>query len=63
MVATLTNILQPHLGGKCPVSIIYRNKEAKAELVLGKDWSIAPNQSLLAELQKLCGQDNVRLQY
>ena len=63
MVATLTNILQPHLGGECPVSIIYQNKEAKAELVLGKDWSIAPNQSLLAELQKLCGQDNVRLQY
>jgi DNA polymerase-3 subunit alpha len=45
------------------VFIGYQNTQAQAEVELGIEWSITPNDSLLFELERLLGKDNVTLHF
>ncbi|HBD22812.1 MAG TPA: DNA polymerase III subunit alpha, partial [Oceanospirillaceae bacterium] len=56
---TLLSKIQPHLGGECPVVIAYNANDASGEVVLGEQYQVHPNDSLLLELQELLGQDRV----
>ena len=60
---TLLSTIRPHLGGECPVVIAYNGEEARGEVVLGENYQVHPEDSLLLELQALLGQDRVRLEF
>ena len=55
--------LQPYKEGPCPVYIYYQNYAAKAPLVLGDEWAVAPRETLVADLRKLIGTDAVKVSY
>jgi DNA polymerase-3 subunit alpha len=60
---TLLSKIQPHLGGECPIVIAYNAPNVSGEVVLGEQYHVHPNDSLLLELQKLLGQDRVQLEF
>jgi DNA polymerase-3 subunit alpha len=60
---TLLSKIQPHLGGECPIVIAYNASNASGEVVLGEQYQVHPNDSLLLELQELLGQDRVQLEF
>ena len=62
-VETLLSTIRPHLGGECPVVIAYNGDQARGEVVLGENYQVHPEDSLLLELQALLGQDRVRLEF
>ncbi|MCP5077891.1 MAG: DNA polymerase III subunit alpha, partial [Psychromonas sp.] len=59
----LQNVLEPAIGGVCPVFIEYTNATAQAELSLGLSWAITPTDNLLFELSKLVGEENITLHF
>ena len=59
----LLSKIHPHLGGECPVVIAYNGTEARGEVVLGQNYQVHPDDSLLLELRELLGQDRVRLEF
>ena len=59
----LLSTIRPHLGGECPVVIAYNIKEVRGEVVLGENYQVHLEDSLLLELQALLGQDRVRLEF
>jgi DNA polymerase-3 subunit alpha len=60
---TLLSKIQPHLGGECPIVIAYNAVDASGEVVLGEQYQVHPNDSLLLDLQELLGQDRVQLEF
>jgi len=50
-------------GGSCPVRIVYRGPGAKAHLVLGPDWRLTPTDELLRRLERVFGEERVRMIY
>ena len=62
-VETLLSTIRPHLGGECPVVIAYNGDHARGEVVLGENYQVHPEDSLLLELQALLGQDRVSLEF
>lgn len=63
ILTELPPIIQRHSGGRCPVTIAYQSEKAGAELMLGENWKVKPNAELLTHLNRLCGQDQVILEY
>jgi len=61
-VAELSEILSP-MRGTCPVYLKYRSEAAEAEIALGDDWRVQPSTAVLEQLQRLAGQDHVRVEY
>jgi DNA polymerase-3 subunit alpha len=59
----LPNIISPHNGGHCPVTIAYRTNHADAELALGDAWRVKPSGELLDQLSQLCGAEKIKLDY
>jgi DNA polymerase-3 subunit alpha len=61
----LRKVLYPYRAGAgaCPVRISYRNAEAETELTLPESWRVRLDDSLLAELQELLTNENVRVVY
>ena len=55
--------LQPYKNGPCPVYIYYENYAAKAPVILGEEWSVAPRETLVADLRKLIGTESVKVSY
>jgi DNA polymerase-3 subunit alpha len=49
-VDQLKEILQPFLGGQCPVLISYHRSDAKATVALGDMWRVVPSEALLSSL-------------
>ena len=60
---TLLSKIQPHLGGECRIVIAYNAVDASGEVVLGEQYQVHPNDSLLLDLQELLGQDRVQLEF
>ena len=60
---TLLSTIRPYLGGECPVVIAYNGDGARGEVVLGENYQVHPEDSLLLELQALLGQDRVRFEF
>ena len=62
ILSELPTIIEPYKG-KCPVNIAYDTGDIKAELALGKHWSVAPLGELLEKISDVCGFENVVVQY
>ncbi|HLS81402.1 MAG TPA: DNA polymerase III subunit alpha [Steroidobacter sp.] len=62
-VKTLEQTLRPYRGGRCAIVVRYRNRAARADLVLSEEWSVKPTRELTERLAQLCGADGVRLLY
>ncbi len=61
---TLRGQLEPFTGeGGCPVFIDYQNGNAKARLELGREWTVRPEEGLVAELRQLLGKAAVKVVY
>jgi len=63
VLSNLSEIIQPHCGGPCPVTIAYRGQDAAAELQLGDTWRVNPTDALLSQLKNLCGDSDVAIEY
>ncbi|MFV1993692.1 MAG: DNA polymerase III subunit alpha, partial [Acidiferrobacterales bacterium] len=62
-IGDLKQILAPVDKGACPVVLSYQNGNAEATLVLGDEWCISINSTILAQLGELIGDDCVRVDY
>ncbi len=62
-VARLKELLSPYRDGKCPVVICYHNIVADARLKLAAEWSITLHSDLMEGLNKLLGEQSVRISY
>lgn len=63
ILTTLSSVIQPYVGGNCPITIIYKIGTAVAEFVLGKMWKVKLSNNLLSELNKLYGKSRIKLEY
>jgi DNA polymerase-3 subunit alpha len=50
-------------GGRCPVSVVYRQRCNSARIRLGPRWQVVPSDELLQELREVVGAEKVALQY
>ncbi len=62
-VKALQDLITPHRGGACPVTIDYRNSDASARLILPKEWSVTPSEALLIGLKRVFGEQQVIMVY
>ncbi len=62
-VSKLVEMLSPYRGGKCPVQIHYRNLIGATSMRLGDEWQVTLPDELLDELRRVCGADNICVQY
>jgi len=60
---SLAEILQPFRQGKCPVWVDYRNRAARAQVALGREWNVRPADELLHRLHELAGEEKVVVEY
>ncbi len=59
----LKKALTPCRGGRCDVVIEYAHGGFGADLILGHDWKVDPNEELLVNLKGMFGNDNVELMH
>ncbi len=59
----LREILDPVRDGHCPIVIRYHRPEGQGDVVLGEEWRVTPNESMLRQLAALALEDRVRLVY
>jgi len=59
----LRELLAPHRNGTCPVRVCYRNGDAVAELRLGDDWRVTPDDALIDALKLWLQPENVEVVY
>ncbi|MEP1871353.1 MAG: DNA polymerase III subunit alpha [Paraglaciecola sp.] len=62
-VGKLQTIFQPYQGGSCPVQVHYVHPDAKADLTLGAQWYVTPQDELIYDLQQLLGKPQVNLEF
>ena len=60
---SLAETLRPFREGKCPVWIDYRNRAARAQVALGREWNVRPADELLHRLHELAGEGHVQVEY
>ena len=61
--AKLRSLLQPHVGGKCPVAIRYQNATGVCDLRLPDDFRVKVSAPLLASLSEWLSERNVEVIY
>jgi len=59
----LKEVLQPFVGGNCPVQIKYNSNQAIALLQLGDEWRIHPTDELISRLKQSISTDLVTIKY
>ena len=57
----LEPILNPHLGGRCPVQFRIQGRSASGVVRLGQGWCVHPTDELMLQLMDLFGDRRVRL--
>jgi len=57
----LKRILEPSRRGPCRIVLNYEGEDALARMQFGEDWSATPSETLLRDLRRLAGKQNVRL--
>ena len=62
-VKGLAEVLQPFIGGNCPLQINYWASGEKATLQLGDDWRIHPADELILRLKKFLSEEAVEVRY
>jgi DNA polymerase-3 subunit alpha len=61
--AKLRSLLEPHAGGKCPVSVRYRNAEGQCDIQLPDQYKVKVSSPLLASLSDWLTERNVEVVY
>ncbi|WP_349432779.1 DNA polymerase III subunit alpha (plasmid) [Methylomarinum sp. Ch1-1] len=51
LITELKDLLEPHIGGNCPVVVEYQNNKAKCKVQLGSNWNVRPDNELKNKLQ------------
>ena len=59
----LKELLGPYRNGNCAVRVSYRHGEAVAELRLGDEWRVSPDDALIASLRDWLAPENVEVVY
>jgi DNA polymerase-3 subunit alpha len=59
----LTVLLQPFVGGNCPIQIDYGSSQATASLQLGEEWRVHPTDELLLQLKRFFTEESVGVRY
>ena len=59
----LRELLAPYRSGTCPVRVRYRNGSTVAELRLGDDWRVTPEDALIEALNAWLQPENVEVVY
>ena len=59
----LGEYLSPAKGGKCPVTLLYSQRDNFVRLTLGEQWQIDPSDELLQRLRDVYGSEHVALSY
>ena len=59
----LREVLAPYRSGRCPVSIVYANREASCEIDLGEAWRVNLHEDLIKSLSEWFRPENVRILY
>ena len=59
----LREVLAPYRSGRCPVSIVYSNREASCEIDLGEAWRVNLHEDLIKSLTEWFSPENVRIVY
>ncbi|MFT5083224.1 MAG: DNA polymerase-3 subunit alpha [Lentisphaeria bacterium] len=59
----LKDVLRSGSSGKCPVFISYTYSDVSAQVTLGNEWSVRPDDELIVNIRGLFGNDNVALNY
>ncbi len=59
----LRELLAPYRNGTCPVRVCYRNGDTVAELRLGDDWRVTPEDALIEALGAWLRPENVEVVY
>lgn len=63
-IKQMASLFEPHkLEGGCPLLVEYHRSDAQAELVLGNEWRITPNDELIDDLRAILGIERVNLVY
>ncbi len=55
----LPGVIEQHRGGHCAIAIRYQSHNAQAELVLGQEWRVYPNDECVLKIKELCGTEKV----
>jgi len=63
VITALEQALRPSRGGRCAVAVRYAGADARADLLLGEEWSVRPSQDLVELLRQIVGRDGVELVY
>ncbi len=63
MSQQLQEVLQTYRDGSCPVTIEYNSATDSSRLQLGEDWKVIPADELLLRLDKVFGQNQVKMLY
>ncbi|HXF68003.1 MAG TPA: DNA polymerase III subunit alpha [Burkholderiales bacterium] len=61
--ARLRELLAPYRSGRCPVSVLYSNREASCEIELGEAWRVNLHDDLVRALCEWLSPENVRIVY
>jgi DNA polymerase-3 subunit alpha len=59
----LRDLLAPYRSGRCPVSVVYSNRDAACEIDLGDAWRISLHEDLIHSLHEWVSPENVRIVY
>jgi DNA polymerase-3 subunit alpha len=59
----LREVLAPYRSGRCPVSIVYSNRDASCEIDLGEAWRVNLHEDLIKSLAERFSPENVRILY
>jgi DNA polymerase-3 subunit alpha len=59
----LKELLEPYRNGSVPVSVVYSNERAEAEIELGEEWKVKLEDDLVVNLGKWLEPQNVKIVY
>jgi len=59
----LRDLLAPYRSGRCPVSVVYSNRQAACEISLGDAWRVNLHEDLIHSLHEWVSPENVRIVY
>jgi len=63
MTQQLTEVLNTHRNGNCPINIEYNSGKDISQFVLGQEWNVVPSDELLTRLDKVYGEEQIEIMY
>jgi DNA polymerase-3 subunit alpha len=63
VISQIEQALRPSRGGRCAVAIRYAGSDARANVLLGEEWTVRPTRDLIERLGQIVGRDGVELVY